>query len=203
MKKYLIISILMIICVFLMINCGDSSVKNSENTALLIIDIQNFYFPGGKWELADPEKAALNVQKLLKRFRENKNLIVHIRHNSEPGGEIHNLVAPINNEKVISKSTVNSFKDTDLYDYLKKHEIKNIIICGMMTHMCVEAAVRAAADLGFNCIVIQDACATKALKFNEQEVSAENVHLSTLSTLSGSYAKVLNTNQYLIDLSKL
>jgi len=198
MKKYLITSIQIIICTFLVFTTGDSAVNNSKETALLIIDIQNFYFPGGKWELTNPKQAGLNAQKLLSKFRKNNNLIVHIRHNSEPGGDIHELVTPIKNEKVISKNSVNCFKDTDLYDYLMKHEIKNLVICGMMTHMCVEAAVRAGSDLGFDCILVQDACATKTIKFNGIDVSAEHVHASTLSTLSGSYAKVQDTDKFLL-----
>ena len=167
------------------------------NTALLIIDIQNFYFPDGKWELENSEKAVNNAQKILNKFRESGMMVVHIKHNSEPGGEIHSLVAPIKDEKVITKNHVNSFKDTDLLDYLKTHKIEKLIICGMMTHMCVEAATRAAHDHGFECVVIEDACATKTLKFNDREISAINVHCSTLSTLSGSYAKVINTKTLL------
>jgi len=201
MEKYLRITIQIVICTLLIFKTGDSAVKNSNETALLIIDIQNFYFPGGKWELENPEQAGLNAQKLLSKFRKNNNLIVHIRHNSEPGGDIHELVTPIKNEKVISKNSVNCFKDTDLYDYLKNHEIENLVICGMMTHMCVEAAVRAGSDFGFDCTLVQNACATKAIEFNGINVSAENVHASTLNTLSGSYAKVQNTDKFLFSFS--
>lgn len=202
MEKYLRITIQIVICTLLILKSGDCTVNNSKDTALLIVDIQNFYFPGGKWELTNPEQAGLNAQKLLSKFRDDKNLVIHIRHNSEPGGEIHSFVAPLKKEKVISKNAVNCFKDTDLNDYLKSYQIKNIIICGMMTHMCVEAATRAGADLGFNCILIQDACATKAQNFNGKEVSAENVHISTLSTISGSYAKVQTTDEYLSTFDK-
>ena len=67
----------------------------------------------------------------------------------------------------------------------------------MMTHMCIEAATRAAHDLGFKCTVISDACATKALDFEGKTISAEDVHYATLRTLSGSYAKVETTETFL------
>jgi nicotinamidase-related amidase len=67
----------------------------------------------------------------------------------------------------------------------------------MMTHMCVEAATRAGHDYGFDCSIIQDACATKALQFAGKEISAENVHYAILATLSGIYAKVLDTESFL------
>jgi len=70
------------------------------------------------------------------------------------------------------------------------------VLCGMQTHMCLEAATRAAADLGFECIVIGDACATKDLKFGDKVIKAEDVHYSTLATFR-PYAKVMDTAEYL------
>jgi nicotinamidase-related amidase len=166
------------------------------DTALLIIDIQYFYYPGGKIELVNPEQAGKNAKKLLEHFRKNKMLVVHVRHNSEPGVNIHEDVKPLANEKVISKDNVNCFKRTDLLEYLKANNIKQLIICGMQTHMCVEAATRAASDLDFDCTVISDACATRNLKFGDKEIKADDVHYSTLSTLK-SYAKVTDTKTYL------
>lgn len=197
LKKCLRINLQIVICILFIFRIEASGMSDPKKTALLLIDIQNFYFPGGNWALVNPEKACLNAQKLLTKFRENKYAIVHIRHNSEPGGEIHKLVQPLKNELVISKNSVNCFKDTELYDYLVAHQIKKLIICGMMTHMCVEAATRAGSDYGFECIVVSDACATRALEFNGNKVSAEDVHISTLSTISGSYAKVMDTDKFL------
>ncbi len=171
--------------------------KENNATALLLIDIQNFYFPGGRRPLENPEQASLNSRKILKSFRERGNLVIHIRHNAKSGAEIHKNVAPIKGEKIISKNHVNSFKDTDLLEYLRSHKIKKLVICGMMTHMCVEAAARAASDLGFDCILIGDACETRDLKYGNRMIKAKDVHYSTLSSLDGYYAKVMNTEEYL------
>ena len=170
--------------------------ENTNDTALLLIDIQYFYYPSGKTELVNPEQAGKNAKKLLEHFRKNNMTVVHIRHNVEVGGNIHEDVKPLPNEKVISKDEVNSFKNTDLLEYLKANKIKHLVICGMQTHMCVEAATRAASDLDFDCIVIQDACATRNLKFGDKEIKVEDVHYSTLSTLK-SYAKIIDTKSYL------
>ncbi len=167
-----------------------------DKTALLLIDIQDFYFPGGNWELTDPVPAAEKAAQLLKKFRAEKKLVVHVQHKASSGFDIHKSVKPADNEKIFTKSNVNCFKDTGLLEYLKKNDIKYLVICGMQTHMCVEAATRAASDIGFKCTVIHDACATKVLKFGDREVSAEDVHYSTLSTL-GSYAKVINLETFL------
>jgi nicotinamidase-related amidase len=176
--------------------------KENNATALLLIDIQDFYFSGGRSPLENPEKASLNAQKILKKFREKGMLVVHIRHNAKLGAEIHKHVMPIKKEKVISKDHVNGFKDTDLLIYLRAHNVKQLIICGMMTHMCVEAATRAAHDFGFDCILIRDACATRDLKYGDKIIKAADVHLSTLSSLNGYYAKVMNTEDYLDSLKQ-
>jgi nicotinamidase-related amidase len=167
-----------------------------NRTALLIIDIQDFYFPGGKSELIEPQKAAENAAQLLKQFRNSSHIVVHVRHNSEPGGKINEAVTPLPSEKVISKDKVNCFAGTGLEEYLHIKNIDTLVICGMQTHMCVEAATRAATDLGFRCIVIHDACTTKDLKFGEKVIRAEDVHYSTLSTLR-SYAIILSTSEFL------
>lgn len=190
------------VILWLMMMIGFSSLGHAlenNDTALLLIDIQNFYFPGGRSELVDPEAASLNAQRLLQKFREKKMLVVHVRHNAQQGSEIHKNVFPIEGEKVVSKDHVSCFKDTDLLEYLRKHKVKKLVICGMMTHMCVEAAVRAAHDYDFEVTLIHDACATRALTFGDREISALDVHLSTLSTLNRYYARVLDTATFLRD----
>lgn len=164
--------------------------------ALLLIDIQDFYFPGGKSALVEPEKAAANAALLLDNFRKEKLTVIHVRHNSEPGGKINDIVKPLPSEKIVSKNAVNCFLGTDLLDFLKTNKIDTLVICGMQTHMCVEAATRAASDYGFKCILIHDACATKDLKFGEKTIKAEDVHYSTLSTLK-NYALIESTKEYL------
>ena len=179
--------------------------NNSIKTALLIVDIQNFYFPGEGPGLVNAEKASLNAKEILEIFREKNQLVVHVRHKSNKGFEIHKNVEPIANEKVITKEAVNSFQGTDLLEYLKSNNISRLVIIGMQTQMCVEAAIRAGHDFGFECIVIHDACATRDVSFMDQTVKAEEVQTSILATITdGEYGKVIdlksfkeNTDKYL------
>ncbi len=173
-----------------------SLLAQPSSKALLIIDIQDFYFPGGKSALVEPEKAAANAALLLDRFRKDKMLVIHVRHNSETGMKINDIVKPFPTEKIVTKNAVNCFVKTDLLDFLKTNKIDSLVICGMQTHMCVEAATRAASDMGFKCILIYDACATKDLKFGDRIIKAADVHYSTLSTLK-NYAVVESTVDYL------
>lgn len=166
-------------------------------TALLIVDIQNFYFPGEGPGLVHAEEASLAAKEVLQIFRDQKQLVVHIRHQSKKGFEIHKNVAPLPNEKVITKEEVNSFNKTDLLEYLRTNGVNRLVIIGMQTHMCLEAAVRAAHDYGFGCIVVQDACATKDMKFGAKTVKAEDVHTAVLATLTiGGYAKILDLSEF-------
>jgi nicotinamidase-related amidase len=184
----------LVIC--MMVSMALMAQTEPPKTALLIIDIQNFYFAGGASELVNPIPASLNAQKVLSAFRNSNQLVIHVKHGDGKGAEIQANVAPLPGEKVIIKKEVNSFLHTDLLEFLKMNGIKNLVICGMQTNMCLEAATRAASDFGFNCTVICDACAAKDQTFNGITVKAEDVHLASLATLK-AYAKVISASQYL------
>lgn len=179
-----------------------SNILLGQKTALLLIDIQEFYFPGGRMQLENPELAGMNAGLLLDFFRQNELQVYHVRHNFEPGGDIHPYVKPLDDEPVISKDEVNAFYGTGLLEMMQKDSIEQLVICGMQTQMCVEAAVRAAHDYGFSCLLASDACATRSLQFEEHIISASNVHYSTLSTLQGSYARVLTTDEIIRELAQ-
>ncbi|MBU1013988.1 MAG: cysteine hydrolase [Bacteroidetes bacterium] len=192
MKIHLIFSLLLLTS----LSPSLISQEQKDKTALIIIDIQEFYYPGGSSELFEPEAAGKKARQVLERFRENGDLVIHVRHNAAKGGDIHKDVAPIEGEKVISKDQVNSFRDTDLLAYLKENNITDLVLVGMQTNMCLEAATRAGADYGFKCTVIEDACATKDQKFGDHLVKAKDVHYVALATLR-AYAKITNTETYL------
>jgi nicotinamidase-related amidase len=171
--------------------------KTKPKTALLVIDVQEFYFPDGAMPLESPEAASANCKKLIEKFRSNKQTIIHIAHNASKGADFHPDVVPRDGEKVIVKDEVSAFNGTDLLEYIRDTEIDKLVICGMQTHMCVEAAVRAAYDHGVECVLVRDACATRALTYGEHTVSAKDVHDSTLGSLDGIYATVVDTKTFI------
>ncbi|MHB8777093.1 MAG: cysteine hydrolase family protein [Anaerolineales bacterium] len=174
-------------------------------TALLIIDIQKDYFPGGKMELVNPLEAAKKAYMLLQCFREHGGHHVHIQHISlkpdaaffikgESGSDIHDSAAHFEGEPIIYKHYPNSFRDTNLLEMLKDLGIERIVITGMMTHMCVDATTRAAADFGFKVIVAEDACATRDLRYGDTLIPAEHVHKAFLAALK-SYGDVMKSEE--------
>lgn len=178
-------------------------------TALLLVDIQNDYFAGGKMTLEGIDAASANASRLLCGFREKSLPVFHVRHLAiqpgatfflpdTPGSEIHPSVAPLVDETVIVKHFPNSFRETSLLDQLKKVGVTSVVVCGAMSHMCIDATVRAACDLGFQCRVAHDACATRALTFGRETASAEKVHAAFMAALSAAYAQVMATED-LID----
>ena len=166
-------------------------------TALILIDIQQFYFVEGTSQLIRPEEASKNAALLLNEFRKSGDLVIHVQHATKQNMDIHDNVLPREGEKLITKHFVNSYRDTDLLEYLKKNQIEKVIICGMMTHVCVEGASRASADYGFEVVVIGDACATRDVDHNGTLVKAADVHASTLATINTYYGKVLTVEEYL------
>jgi nicotinamidase-related amidase len=180
-------------------------------TALLLIDIQNDYFPGGTMELEGSLEAGAQAQKVLTFFREKNWPLIHIQHLSlRPGAtffipgtegvEIHSHVRPLTGEIVIQKVFPNAFRNTPLLDHLKKEGIEHLIITGMMTHMCVEATTRAAFDHGFQCTVVYNACATRALSFGGETVAAHQVQAAFLAALGAVYAKVVSAEDVISEL---
>ena len=206
----LAILLLPLCCNFAAVQPMTTNTNATTTTALLLIDIQNDYFDGGANPLSGSDAASLNAQKLLARFRANSLPIVHIQHHATrpgstffvpntKGAEIHPNVAPLATatEKLITKHYPNSFRETGLLAHLKTQNITRLVICGMMTHVCVDATVRAAKDHGFDITLISDACATRNLEIQGQPVAAPEVQKSFLAALAYFYATVQTTAEYL------
>ncbi len=183
------------------------------NTALLLIDLQNDYFPEGRNPLEGSPEAVRQARRLLETFRQRGLPLVHIQHLAlsptasfflpdTAGVQIHPEVQPAPGETVIEKHFPNSFRDTPLLEHLHKLSIEQLVICGMMTHMCVDATARAAYDFGFECQVAQDACATKTLSIAGQTVPAGQVHYAFLAALQAAYASVLTVTDILSQLTE-
>lgn len=167
------------------------------NKALLIIDIQNDYFEKGKNPLVNSNEASLKAKEVLTYFRKNKLPVFHIQHINTKGVNIHENVAPLSSEVVIKKNFPNSFLKTKLKEELEKKDIKELVICGMMSHMCIDSTTRAAFDLAYKCTVLSDACATKDLEFLGEKIPAKTVHNSYMAALKTVFSQVISVKEYI------
>jgi nicotinamidase-related amidase len=173
--------------------------------ALVIVDIQRDYFPGGKMPLHEPEAAAEKAGKVLEAFRAAGDPVFHVQHLSPAGGgfleggtdgaDIMAPVTPAEDEPVITKHAPNSFLRTDLEERLREKEVDEVVVVGMMTSMCVDATTRAGADLGFAMTLVPDACAAPGLEYDGRKVDAQDVHASYVAALGQFYATVTPADQ--------
>jgi nicotinamidase-related amidase len=175
--------------------------------AVIVVDIQNEYFAPGKLPLVNIEQAAANAAQVIDAARQNKDLLVHVHHESldpnapvfTPGSggvNIHESVAPNDDEPVILKNHPNSFLKTNLKELLDSNDVKEVVVVGAMSHMCIEATSRAASDFGYKVTVLEDACATMDLEFNGTTVPAAQVHATAMAALGFAYANVQSTPDY-------
>jgi len=176
--------------------------------ALLIVDVQRDYFPGGEMELVGSIEASERIKEVIESFRKKKRQIIHIQHIATSksatffiphtkGIEFHENVRPQEDEIILQKHYPNSFRETGLDKYCKDKGIDSLVIVGMMTHMCIDTTTRAAYDLGYSCIVLEDCCATKSLSFKNRIVDSKDVQTSYLAAIDGTFARVINSEEYL------
>jgi nicotinamidase-related amidase len=174
--------------------------------AFLIIDIQRDYFPGGAYPLVAPEEAAEAARRVLDAFRANGEPVLHLQHvwdapdatfmrPGTDGVEIHELVAPVEGEQVISKTEPNGFVGTELEATLRAAGIDSLVVAGMMSSMCVDATVRAAVDLGFDATVVHDACAAPDLSYEGVEIPGRSVHGAFMAALADGYATLVGSRE--------
>jgi nicotinamidase-related amidase len=176
--------------------------------ALILIDIQNDYFPGGRFELNQPDAAAQNAKRALAYFRKKGLPVFHVQHINmnaaapffsadTVGVNIHTLVSPFPGERVIIKNTPDSFFNTDLLPLLNELGIEQLVICGMMSHMCVDTTVRSAKRLGFAIELLSDACTTRDLLWENAPIPAELVHTTFMAALQNTFADVKRTETFI------
>lgn len=180
--------------------------------ALVAIDLQRDYFPGGKCMLPGIERVALRAIELITWFRAHGLPVIHVRHlerdpavgilmEGTPGSEIEPRLAPEGQDLLITKHSPNAFRNTTLAKILHVLGVSELVFCGAMSHMCVDATVRAAFDLGFRCTVVGDACAASDLEFNGVSIPSTYVHGAFMAALASAYGEVLDTKTLIERLS--
>ena len=168
-------------------------------TGLVLIDIQNDFFKGGKFELVNPEKAAAQARRLLDFFREKGWPIYHAAFFIEGsvGAQSYKECEPLPGEDRIIKHRPSGFLNTNLKQRLEEDSVDTVLIGGMMTHMCVDTTVRAARDLGFQVELAEDTCATTDLQWGEIVITAENIHCAYMAALNGIFANIYKVDEWI------
>ena len=168
-----------------------------RDTCLVLIDLQYEYL-AGPIALPDARAAIANTARLLARARAAGTSIFHIAHKGRPGGlfdrsaergAIVAELAPLPGEPVVEKGLPNAFAGTDLQARLAATERRDVILAGLMTHMCVSSTARAGLDLGYRITVDANSCATRDLPDGRGgSIAAATIHDVALAELSDRFA---------------
>ena len=175
--------------------------------AIIVVDLQKDYLATGNFALVGIDEATANAAKVIEAARSAGDKVIHVRHENPAdapffvpgteGAEIIPTVAPVEGEMVITKNYPNSFRETDLKQALDAESIQDVVVVGAMSHMCIDATGRAAADLGYGTTIVEDACATRDLEFHGKTVPTAQVHAAYMSALAFAYGKVVPTSELL------
>jgi len=179
----------------------------APDTALVLIDLQRC--------MADPDRpprnntrAEADIARLLSAWRAGRRPVIHVRHLSlepasgfwpgQPGAAFQDAFVPAPGEHVVDKHVTDAFAGSGLERHLRLRSIDDLVFVGVATNYSVEATVRSAGCLGFNAIVVSDACFTFARPDLDGRMrTADEIHLASLSNLSGEYASVRTTDDIL------
>ena len=183
----------------------------NQNPALLLIDIQRgldeeAYYGGNR----NNRQAEANAQRILERWRTLHLPIFHIQHSSQhaesplhrsrPGFAIKDEVKPQDNEPVLVKTVNSAFIGTNLKERLDQSGITTLVIVGLTTNHCVSTTARMAGNFGYNVWLVSDATAAfDSVGINGEKYDAQTMHLTSLASLNGEFAKVVDTEKLLSD----
>ena len=182
---------------------ADLTPPKLADAVLIVIDAQNEYVDG-KLPLPGVKLALANIARLLARARADSGRIIHVQHRGRAGGAfdpaargfaIAGEASPLEGEMVLEKPLPNAFANTTLNEALTAADAKRLVLAGFMTHMCVSSTARAALDLGYQTIIVADACATRDLPAAGGDISAADLHRAELAALADRFSIVCDTER--------
>jgi nicotinamidase-related amidase len=173
------------------------------NAALIVIDVQQGFLDP-RWGQRNNPAAEDNVAALLAAWRAARRPLIHVRHASTspsgtfragtPGFAFKPQAQPLMGEPVVTKSVNSGFIGTDLERRLREGGIDTVVLCGLTTDHCVSTTARMAGNLGFDTIVVEDACATHERSGPDgRHFTAGEMHATALASLNGEFARIVST----------
>lgn len=172
--------------------------------ALIVIDVQKDYFPGGAWTLPDAERTLPHIAALVERARGRGEPVAFIQHVTPAGSPVFaegtagiEFAAGLDvrpGDPVFRKRHPSSFQGTELADWLAKEGIRELDVCGYMTQMCCDTTTREGYSRGFAMRLFSDATAARELAVDGIKVSHDTVHRVSLGALA-RFAKILKYSE--------
>lgn len=182
-----------------------------DRTLLLPIDMQRA-FDEPSWPARWNGEADANGLRLLAAWRKAGAPILHVRHDSvtpgstlapgRPGNLFRPGFEPAAGEEVLSKSVNSAFIGTDLDLRLKRSGIGRVVAFGITTDQCVSTTVRTGANLGWDMVLVEDACDCFALPDGRGgTIAARDIHAAHVATLGFEFCRVTTTAALLAEIA--
>ncbi|UCE45813.1 MAG: cysteine hydrolase [Methanobacteriota archaeon] len=182
-------------------------------SALLVIDMQRYFLDEDSHACVPAGRSVLeNIRKLADFFRAKRRPVIFTRHallDEEPAGimerwwsdvlrvgdplsEFAPEIAPEPSDQVLRKTRYSAFVGTDLDSVLRTNGVRSVVVTGVMTHLCCETTARDAFMRDFDVYFVVDGTAS----------SDEELHLSSLRTLTDGFAVPVTTKEVLAWMSE-
>lgn len=161
------------------------------STALIVVDIQNDYFPGGRFPLENSEQALASALEHIAQAKQAGHVVIGIRHTApgdgpfladgSVGAEFHPAIAAaLEGCTVIEKHQADSFLGTSLGQTLAGANVAAIQLAGMMTQHCITHTALSPDAAGFDVAIIAAACAAPTAVISDVALSGLAGHCTVL-----------------------
>ena len=157
--------------------------------ALLVIDVQNDYFPGGRYPLWNADATLVNIERAIGASKAKGVPVILIRHVADPergtapffnqgsaGAEIHpRILDAAPDAPVVVKGFADAFLKTGLEQVLAGLGVTELLVCGMMTQNCVTHTAISKSAERYGVRILPDCCTTV-------DAMIHNIALNAVST---------------------
>jgi nicotinamidase-related amidase len=172
-----------------------------EQSALLVIDVQDSFKPLSRWPRRNNPKFEENISRLVDAYRAAGLPVFYVLHSDEdPGWEkasphykLMSFLSPRPGEPVLEKITRNVFTSTNLAELLLEKGIRRLVITGIQTEQCCETSARVAADLGYAVDFVTEATMTFPIAHTDdptKELGTDAIVERTEYALRDRFAKI-------------
>ncbi len=183
-----------------------------NDTALLLIDIQDSFKMGGRWARCGNRDFEANVARLLETWRRAGLPLFFILHTDPDAGfrpgdpefKLMSFMGRLENEPLLVKNTRNSFTSTNLKEQLDALGIRRLVMTGIQMEQCVETTTRVAADLGYQVDFVTDATQTFPITDPQtgREMPTAALVERTEFVLRGRFARIASTAEVVAEVEK-
>jgi nicotinamidase-related amidase len=174
-----------------------------SRAVLLPVDMQQA-FDSSPWPRRWNDKVDANGQALLAAWRSAGRPVIHVRHDSvqpgstlapgQPGNRFRPGFEPLSGEPILTKSVNSAFIGTDLDLRLRRLGASSIVVFGISTDMCVSTTIRTGANMGWDMVLVPDACDCFDLPDgNGATIPAEEVQRAHVATLAFEFCRTAST----------